>query len=175
MASKTEIGLVEEYEHFFQRHQPNPKKILEVGVYKGGFLRWLVAEFPTAHVYGIDISPPAMKHARITLARINQVDAPALQKFGNEHGPFDLIIDDASHAKKNTEVTFNALWPFVAKGGWYSIEDWIVGYGAWNKPAFVDMHKVVTGIIERKPKLGISEMRILLRDPRSSMAVFRKA
>lgn len=36
---------------------------------------------------------------------------------------FDLIIDDGSHRNTDQIAAFNALWPFLAPGGWYVIED----------------------------------------------------
>jgi hypothetical protein len=39
------------------------------------------------------------------------------------HGPFDLIIDDGSHASHHQQVSLAALFPHLAPGGLYIIED----------------------------------------------------
>jgi hypothetical protein len=39
------------------------------------------------------------------------------------HGGFHIIIDDGSHRGEDHITSFEALWPFVTRGGWYVIED----------------------------------------------------
>jgi hypothetical protein len=34
-----------------------------------------------------------------------------------------VIIDDGSHASFDQQMTFRELWPLLADGGWYFIED----------------------------------------------------
>jgi hypothetical protein len=38
-------------------------------------------------------------------------------------GPFHIILDDAGHHPKLQVAAYNSLWPFVANGGVYVIED----------------------------------------------------
>jgi hypothetical protein len=38
-------------------------------------------------------------------------------------GPFDVIIDDASHASRHQQIALDVLFSFVKPGGLYIIED----------------------------------------------------
>ena len=62
--------------------------------------------------------------AEIRLAQ----DDPRLAATAAELSPggYDLIVDDASHDGKLSEVTFGLLWPLVRPGRWYVLEDWSV-------------------------------------------------
>jgi hypothetical protein len=43
--------------------------------------------------------------------------------IGDNYGPFDVIIDDASHLSSKTIESFELLWPHLKSGGWYVVED----------------------------------------------------
>jgi spermidine synthase len=109
-----------------------PRRILEVGVRKGGSLLLWCALWPSVEsVVGIDIDElPVLPDPRITMFRADQGDTLALHRIATETGPFDLIIDDASHIGELSWHTFEALWPHVASGGVYVVEDWGTGYRA---------------------------------------------
>jgi glycosyltransferase involved in cell wall biosynthesis len=102
-------------------------KILEVGVQRGPSLRVWQEAFPKAKIYGVDLDIGMAKLAkdteRITLLEGSQTD----DKFNKETviplGPFDLIIDDASHLPEQQKKGFDLLWGSVKPGGWYIVED----------------------------------------------------
>ena len=49
-------------------------------------------------------------------------------------GGLDLVIDDGSHLAEPTRTSFDTLFPLLAPGGFYIIEDW-----AWEHwPEFQD-------------------------------------
>jgi predicted O-methyltransferase YrrM len=77
-----------------------------------GALADLVAarSLPISTYYGVDQSD----HGRLT--------AIVTEEFGSE--PIDLVIDDASHRFDETRASFETLFPRVAPGGTYVIEDW---------------------------------------------------
>ena len=58
-------------------------------------------------------------------------DDPRLPSLLTDFSPFDLVVDDASHHGDLTGATYRLLWPLVAPGGWYVIEDWQVGFDDW--------------------------------------------
>jgi hypothetical protein len=60
-------------------------------------------------------------------------DDPALPGLLREHSPtWDLIAEDASHDGRLSAATFKLLWPLVSPGGFYVLEDWMVGLpGEW--------------------------------------------
>jgi hypothetical protein len=119
-------------------------KMLEIGIgYKG-----LLAEsypnaaslfmweeyFPDAEIYGLDIRADALiNEGRIhsfqcdqgKIASLLAVRAKMWHTFTPESG-FDLIVDDGSHQPEHQVLAAQVLWPCVAPGGRYVIED------VWN-------------------------------------------
>lgn len=111
----------------------NPRRILEVGVDRGGSLLLWCALWPSVEiVVGIDQNPPILDlHDKVTVLQADQTDVNRLDQVGRQFGPFDLVIDDASHQGSPSWVTFGALWPHIAPGGIYVVEDWATGY--WER------------------------------------------
>jgi hypothetical protein len=48
--------------------------------------------------------------------------------------PFDLIIDDGSHVSAHQIVSLTTLWPYLAAGGAYIVEDIHGSCANWNVP-----------------------------------------
>lgn len=59
------------------------------------------------------------KDRGIALLHADQTDVEAIAPFG----PFDIIIDDASHISSLTIKSLQLLWPHLKPGGWYVVED----------------------------------------------------
>lgn len=97
-------------------------RVCEVGVYRGDSLRLWQALFPSGQVTGADIDPDAA-WPEGTVRVVAGQDDPRLPELLCG-GPFDLIVEDASHDGTLTAVTFGLLWPLVAAGGYYVVEDW---------------------------------------------------
>lgn len=170
--------------------------LLEIGIGKGGSLEFWADYFknPESKIVGIDINLPKVEKIDIKVPRVgievklpivfltkkkgfsknvivyecDQNDSLGLKNIAEKHGPFDIIIDDASHQKIETENCFNVLFDHVIPGGYYVIEDWASGY--WFYPGMVE---VVTNIIHRAPQLKIEGMNIILT-PQKSIAFFKK-
>lgn len=53
----------------------------------------------------------------------DQSDPVLLKKIVSESRPFDIIIDDGGHTYNLIMASFEALWPHVAPGGYYVMED----------------------------------------------------
>ena len=70
---------------------------------------------------------------RTTFLQVDQTDTAGLQRIGEEHGPFDVIIDDGSHRNADIRTSLWSLFPYLKEGGHYVIEDtqtsYIPGYG----------------------------------------------
>ena len=118
------------YIPYYLERVRSPRRLLEVGVRNGGSLQLWCELWPSLErVVGLDIQPPLPKlHPRIVVLQADQNDAPLLDRIASEYGPFDLVIDDASHFGNASWTTFCALWPHVVPGGIYVIEDWGTGY-----------------------------------------------
>lgn len=61
----------------------------------------------------------------IALLHMSQTN-PTITEFG----PFNVIIDDASHLSSLTIESFQLLWSSLAPGGWYIVEDTHMAYHA---------------------------------------------
>lgn len=110
--------------------------ICELGVYEGGSLKLWQQLFPHASVIvGVDINANATwipGSVKIVMDQQNPLLRDELiTVLMSEVGIgrwYDLIVDDASHNGHLTYKSFQHLWPLVAPGGYYVIEDWCVGF-----------------------------------------------
>lgn len=112
------------------------KSVLEIGV--GGYgnpvsggasLRMWRSYFPSATVYGLDISPKRLPpEPRIVVLEGDQSDEAFLTRLAASYGPFDLVVDDGSHLGRHQRASFAALFPAVRPSGLYVIEDLETAY-----------------------------------------------
>lgn len=119
------------YHELFGHLRQNPLRMLEIGI--GGFefptlggasLRMWAEYFPAARIVGIDIVEKRLDlDPRITVLQGSQDDPAFLAGVAAAHGPFDIIIDDGSHIPQHVLASFNYLFPALADGGLYVIED----------------------------------------------------
>lgn len=109
------------YGPFYEKWLPkNPRKILEIGVWKGASLKAWRDIFPAAELHGLDLFEldpiPAIENVRFWKG--NQTDQTLLHALRREN--FDLIIDDGSHNTREVLTTFFGL---AHEGCHYFIED----------------------------------------------------
>ena len=175
-SDKVQSGLLVRYEERFAQLRDVPVRYLEVGIWRGGSLRWAADFFrhPESRITGVDLLvAPVFDEPRIQQFHADQRDPSGLRRIGQMAGPFDIVIDDASHLPAETQATFEALWPHVRSGGWYVIEDWCAPFS--HGPIYNGIELVVTEIARQKPRHGIAEMAILAYGNNSSHAFYRKA
>jgi predicted O-methyltransferase YrrM len=114
------------YDRLLRRRRREALRLLEIGVYRGASLRMWAAYFPRGEIHGVDIDEGARAYAceRIAIhigdASRHEVLAPILAQVG---GRFDVIVDDGSHRYEHQYPSLLALWPHLAPGGLYAIED----------------------------------------------------
>jgi hypothetical protein len=114
--------------------------LLELGWEDGASMRtwreWLPEGWT---VTGIDI---VAKEALpgVYFARGSQDDPIFLSSVVQGWGPFDVIVDDASHESPRTITSFQLLWPHLKPGGLYFIEDVLTSYlPAWTVSGLTTM------------------------------------
>lgn len=123
-----------------------PRRIVDIGVYKGGSVVLLNELFRPEALLALEISPldvPPLAHylgtrgdGRLLWAQgIDQADRPTVhvacdRAFGD--APIDLVVDDASHWYAQTLASFTAIFPRMSPGGLYAIEDW--AWAHWPDP-----------------------------------------
>lgn len=129
-------GYTRWYADHFHRIRTKPLKILEIGIgghdnptHGGASLRMWKHYFPHSHIFGIDIHDKSMfEEHRITIRQGDQSDAAFLQDVASEMGTIDIIIDDGSHIVDHVRESFDFLFPRLASGGIYVIEDLLTSY-----------------------------------------------
>jgi hypothetical protein len=124
------------YQTHFAPLRHKALNILEIGVggyddpNKGGSsLRMWKTFFPRASVFAIDIvDKRALQEPRIKIYQGSQDDADFLKHVAAEIGRLDIIIDDGSHQNRHVLKTFEVLFPLLAEGGIYAVEDTQTSY-----------------------------------------------
>jgi hypothetical protein len=115
--------------------------ILELGIFQGGSLVFFDKLFKPKKLVGVDISRnriEALDHYVTSVAghmkvyyESSQGDEALLRTIVAEDlgGQLDLVIDDASHLYELTKTSLSVLFPLLAPGGTYLIEDWAWSHG----------------------------------------------
>jgi len=107
-----------------------PLHIMEIGVQSGASIKAFQAFFQDrAILYGVDLTVDSiMSLGPLVKPYVADQSKPEslMGLFSNlqsEKGRFDLIIDDASHVQEDQLRSAEILWPLLAPGGYYVIED----------------------------------------------------
>lgn len=170
------------YDELFTPWRLGPVRMIELGVWEGAsLLAW--AEYfgdPHAEIIGIDndlVRFLPVEDTRIIAIPCQLDDMTQLSALVDGiSGTVDLVIDDASHLATQQRTSFDALWPLVAPGGLYVIEDLHTLFWARANPpeARLWLHDVSDEVLGlgHEPRDNDSEVDRLTFY--NSMAVFRK-
>lgn len=127
------------YKQYFEMLRHDKITILELGwgghedPNKGGASAQMWSDyFPNGTVVCIDIEEKVITkaHDGINFRQGSQADPEFISQLVEEFGPFDIIIDDASHLSSLTIKSFELLWPHLRKNGLYFVED---THGAYHE------------------------------------------
>jgi cephalosporin hydroxylase len=114
------------YERYLSPLREESITLLELGVRDGASLTiWDKYFGPRAKIVGVDIMSSCSRFAqgRVKVEIGSQNDTEFLSKLCEEHGPFNVILDDASHINELSLASFEALHPHLTDNGIYIIED----------------------------------------------------
>lgn len=106
-------------------------RFLEIGVSKGGSLQlWRRYFGESAIIFGIDIDPECFKfNGPSGQVRIgSQADKNFLTSVISDMGGIDIVLDDGSHHMADIRASLDCLFPLLADGGIYMIEDLHTAY-----------------------------------------------
>jgi hypothetical protein len=159
---KTDKAGIHRYTEHYERHLEHLRSkeftLFEIGIggYRrdhagGASLRMWKAFFPKAQIIGLDIEDKSfVDEKRIRSYRGSQTDEQILRRIvADAESDLQVIIDDGSHRPQHIRATFRILFPLLADGGIYAIEDIQTSY--W-------------------PEVGGSENR---HDPQTTMALVK--
>jgi hypothetical protein len=126
------------YHQLFTHLRDRPITLLEIGLRHPHEHRDAVAPslcmwrdyFPYAQLIGFDIAD--FSNVSLSNCRILQGDMGSREDLSRLFalGPFDIVIDDGSHASTHQQIALACLFPYVTPGGFYFIEDL-----HWQPPA----------------------------------------
>ncbi|TFV87770.1 class I SAM-dependent methyltransferase [Blastococcus sp. CT_GayMR16] len=119
------------YSRHFAPFRGRPVRILEIGIYRGGSLdmwQWYFGSQVTLVGVDIDEDARAASDPRHVVEIGDQTDADFLRRVAGQHGPFDIIIDDGGHEMQQQIVTTETLFPLLADGGVFLVEDTHTSY-----------------------------------------------
>lgn len=125
-----------EYTRHFEPLRDRPIRLLEIGIGgygmhgRGGHSLHVWRDYgPSWQVFGLDIEDKSFLDGdRITTIKGDQSDVAKLRSIHADHGPFDAVIDDGSHRQADILTSFHTLFPLLAPGGIYVIEDLETAY-----------------------------------------------
>ena len=112
------------YEFYFTEFRDQDINLIEIGVLGGRSLKAWKWFFPRAQIVGIDINERCLgsREERIDIIIGSQADADFLKSACAKYPP-TIVIDDGSHLAEHIIVSFEAIFPLLAPGGLYVVED----------------------------------------------------
>lgn len=120
------------YERHLDSFRYEPVTLLEIGIWEGDSLRMWREWMPIATILGVDKYDRNIEIEGVETLVGDQDDLQTLDSIRTFRGPFDVVIDDASHISSKTISTFKLLFPALKPGGVYVIEDLQTSYDVKN-------------------------------------------
>lgn len=114
------------YEHILRGRRETAGLVMEVGVADGSSLLAWREVFPGATCVGMDIMPnPWAKLNGVDRVEFIAGNCRYLEdcRRATKGRQFNFICEDATHILEDTLLALFHLWPFVAPGGLYVIEE----------------------------------------------------
>ena len=119
------------YEHHFAPLRDDATLVLELGI--GGYdrekqggasLRMWKWFFTRAQIVGVDIEDKSFVDERRIRSYVgSQTDRRLMRRIVSRYGAPTVVIDDGSHRPPHVIKSFQILFPMLADGGLYVIED----------------------------------------------------
>lgn len=117
-----------QYEGIMRDYRTKNISFLELGVFNGESIKIWREAFPNAKcIVGIDINPECKIYENVDKSIFVEIGDATNSKFlkyiNDKYGPFDIILDDASHTNKDVILSFEELFPLMNDSGLYIVED----------------------------------------------------
>lgn len=123
------------YPWFLQAFRGRPVRLLEIGIDQlGSVSLWRQYFQEGLELHGIDRDEKQAPDGNVHLHKVDQSDLIDLKRYAESvQAPFDIIVDDGSHVPEHQLLSLEILWPLVAPGGLYIIEDIETSYWGRSK------------------------------------------
>jgi hypothetical protein len=162
----TKHRYTELYHMLFHPYRNRAINFLEMGLLIGGpehgasadretkdlpSIRMWLEFFPKAKIHGLDVSDFAwFRHDRFSFYRCDMNERANIDAAAAKMPALDIIIDDASHASHHQQNGFLSLWPKLASGGLYIIEDLRWQPEAYEKPGLTKTADLFRSFSEKR-------------------------
>ena len=152
------------YEHFFSKYRGKKITFVEIGVLGGGSLfMWRDYFGKNARIIGIDLNKDCLKWEKYGFEIYigDQSDEFFWEKFKNNVGGIDLVLDDGGHTYEQQIITVENLLNSINDKGMILVEDthtsYMYGFGP-KKYSFINYVKnKIDKINHRFNKLSYSQ------------------
>lgn len=168
--------LIDMYQSFFKSLDSTDfQNVLEIGMWDGGSAVFWHEILKPERLIGIDLLQnrkghafEAYKTAHTTSFfdhwEVDQTDRSKLTSIIKSHlgdEELHLVFDDASHRYHQSLASFNIVFPYLKKGGYYIIEDWAWGHWLHEDssayPAFTEPTRLIFELVEAAANMGLIE------------------
>jgi hypothetical protein len=117
-------GYLHHYERLLREFRHLTFNMIEIGIDKGGSLATWYDYFDKATIIGVDIKDSCLQFQRDrVIVQIGSQDDPGFLSDLVHRYPPHIILDDGSHLAHHIIFTFERLFPSLAAGGIYIVED----------------------------------------------------
>ena len=130
------------YEEYFSGLRENKNNLLEIGVANGHSSASFYNFFYNSKIFCLDSKPESKffyKGARLNYYQADIFDHNKIKKFLKKNISYDIIIDDSRHDQYAALVNLKNFLPFLNKGGYYIIEDFVCDDIIFKK--ILDFHR----------------------------------
>jgi hypothetical protein len=158
------------YDRLFHGYRNKDIVFVEIGVLNGGSLfMWKQFFGKQATIIGVDLNPDALRFEEhgFKIKIGNASDKNFWEKFINEIGKVDVVLDDGGHTYKQQIITTEMLLPAIKDGGMLVVEDTHTSYMKGFGPirfSFVKYAKCIIDVLNsrfaNKKPTGIANMCI---------------
>lgn len=107
-------GYTEQYDSLFGPLRHNRFRLLELGVLGGASLRMWADYFPNSEIVGVDLNSYPPLGPRITTIQADLGNEEAVHALV-DMGPWDIVLDDASHQVPHQNLSARLLGPAAKK------------------------------------------------------------
>jgi len=151
---------LEHFDKHLTKYIGTKPNVLEIGIANGGSLELWAKIFENPKIYGVDADEKVLdikfEYPDTSVILGDQGNPDFWDNFVKDKPLFDVIIDDGSHVNSDQITTLLKLFPHVAVGGTYIIEDTHTSYwpewggGFRREDSFVELCKMLVDFLHRQ-------------------------